>query len=278
MQKKEYDEAKRLIRQLLNVQTPEEILSRLVFLQGEIAAENNEWSSVTESMRELIGQTDAPALRAKSKYWLAESLYRQEEYSEASELFSGLLNQIDDLDESLAPWIYLRAAQCCGQLDHWGEAKSLATTAGKLYPGFPASHEYDFIIGRALAEKGKFSNAIVAFQRVVESPTGGSSETAAIAQWRIGECYFHQEKFEKAIRAYYRVDAVFAYEKWRAASLMQAGKCQEHLGNWKHAAKLYQQLLANFPTSELCQAAEQRLALASRRAKNEVESEGSISR
>ncbi len=272
IQKTDLDAAQPLIEKLLNPKTPTEILSRVVFLNGQIAAENNEWESVTLSMRTLVAQATDRGLQATGNYWLAESLYRQGEFAEAGDLFGGLVEETDELDESLTPWIYLRAAQCRGKLDDWTEAKSIAKTASKIYPDFKTAYEYDFIIGRALAAKGKFNNAIVALRRVVDSPTGGSTETAAIAQWRIGEAYFHQEKYEKAIRAYYRVDALFGYQKWRAAALMQAGKCQEHLGNWKHAARLYQQLLTNFPDSEFRQAAEERLRLASRQAHHETNS------
>jgi TolA-binding protein len=41
--------------------------------------------------------------------------------------------------------------------------------------------------------------------------------------------------------------------------LLQAGKCQEHLENWKHAEKLYRQLLKLFPDNELAADAQDRL-------------------
>ena len=98
------------------------------------------------------------------------------------------------------------------------------------------------------------------------SANGRSSETAAIAQWRIGEMHFHKEQYKSAIDAYYRVDSLYDYPKWRSAAILQAGKCQEHLGNWKHAAKLYSQILEKYPNSELAASASQRLQLVNRQA------------
>ena len=43
--------------------------------------------------------------------------------------------------------------------------------------------------------------------------------------------------------------------------MLQAGKCQEHLGNWKHASKLYSQLVSQYPDSTMAERAEERLAL-----------------
>lgn len=263
---KDFEQAMPLMTRLIDSQTPVEILSRVIFLQGQIAAEQDQWEMVTDSMRALVEKTDDRGLYAKANYWLAESLYRQDNFDEAGDLFQRLLEKIRDLDESLAPWIYLRAAQCNVQEEHWTEALLLAESAKEEFTSFDVAYEYDFIRGRAYAAQGKFDYAVDAFRRVIESKTGGDTETAAIAQWRIGEVYFHQENYPDAIQAYYRVDSLFAYPKWRAAALMQAGKCQEHLGNWKHAARLYKQLIADFPDSEFRVAAEDRLAFAVRQA------------
>jgi TolA-binding protein len=100
---------------------------------------------------------------------------------------------------------------------------------------------------------------------VIRSEQGGKTETAAMAQWMIGESYFHQENYEAALREYLRVEILFDYPRWAAASLVQAAKCHEHLGEWKDAAELYTRLLNTYPDCELAEEARERLEAAQAR-------------
>lgn len=86
-----------------------------------------------------------------------------------------------------------------------------------------------------------------------------------MAQWMIGESYFHQKNYEAAVREYLKVEILYAYPTWQAGALLQAGKCHELLGEWKQASELYAKLLKSYPetpfaadASKLLQAAQTR--------------------
>ncbi len=268
------DAAKPLLAELLKQDNvPVEILSRVLYLQGEIASADQQWQTVSESMVDLLSRAADPGLKLKAKYWLAESYYRQDNFSAAIELFQELKTAYEQVDPTLAPWVWLRLAQCFGKQNDWVSAMEVAEAGKARFPGFEADFEFDFVRARGLEDAGRLNDCRIVYQLVVDSPRGNSTETAAIAQWRIGETFFHQENFRQAIESYYKVDSLFSYVKWRSAALIQAGKCQEKLNNWKHAMKLYQQLVDQFPESEHADVARKRLERVVLLAKVQTETE-----
>lgn len=258
--KQTYDVAKPLVaRALSRSDVPSHVMARILFAQGQIAAAENDWANVTDSMRRLASTTGDEAIETLANYWLSESLYRTEQYEDALIVLIQLLEEIQRLDESLEPWVVLRAAQCQGFVGDWDKAGSMASEGQQAFPDFEADYEFAYVAGRGLEDAGKLVDARDAYQTVVDSERGKNSETAAMAQWRIGETYFHQEDYVNAIKAYHKVDSLFTYKHWRSAALFQAGKCQELLNNLTRAIKLYTQLIDSFPESEFAIGARKRL-------------------
>ena len=110
-----------------------------------------------------------------------------------------------------------------------------------------------------LPSQADFAAAREHYARVIRSEHAGKSETAAMAQWMVGESYFHQENYRAALAEYLRVEILYAYPRWQAAALLQAGKCQERLGQWKEAAQTYARLVKVYPKSDVVADAASRL-------------------
>jgi len=80
-----------------------------------------------------------------------------------------------------------------------------------------------------------------------------------MAQWMIGESFFHQKNYEAALREYLRLEILYAYPTWQAGALLQAGKCHELLGETKEAGELYQRILKTYPNTPFAEQAQGRL-------------------
>ncbi|MFN9540396.1 MAG: tetratricopeptide repeat protein, partial [Planctomycetota bacterium] len=121
--------------------------------------------------------------------------------------------------------------------------------------------------GRSLFALGKLGDAAACFEQVASGASG--TELAAEAQWRIGETRLAQENHAEALSAYLEVSEGGAYPHWQAAALLQAGKCEERLGNRVAALRHYRDLLQRFPDSEFAVQAQRRADALGRRARND---------
>ena len=97
---------------------------------------------------------------------------------------------------------------------------------------------------------------------LLENVVRGSETPPALrgrAQWLIGESYFLQEDFAKAIEAYRVVEGIDSSDTWAAAALVQAGKSFEQLGRTREAAVCYWNLVNRFAQSVHARVAQDRL-------------------
>ena len=228
-------------------------------LAAKTSTAEKDWARTEHAMTQIVRLSDEPAAIAKAQYWVGESRYQQERFEDAIAVLQRLDEHSTSLPPAIAPWVSLRLAQSLGKLNRWEDANVVANTAREAFQVFPARCEFDYLIGRAAEDNSDFETATTIYQRLIDNDVDHESEIAAIAQWRIGEMRFHQERYADAIQAYHRVETLYPFAEWRSVSLLQAAKCQEHLGNWKHAAALYQALIEEFPESELATDARSRL-------------------
>ena len=155
--------------------------------------------------------------------------------------------------------IPLRRAQILAEQQKWEDAYELASGIEERFPDFGKKYEADYVLGLCRSKQGKPTEALQHYERVIRSPEGGRTETAAKAQWMIGEAYAAQCEFEQALKAYYRVESLYNYPQWQAAALVQAGKCHELQGDDKNAALVWHQVISRFAKTPYAAEAAQRL-------------------
>lgn len=126
-------------------------------------------------------------------------------------------------------------------------------------PDFPVLYMLDEIAGRSLKAQAKFPEALATFQRIIDDPQGRRTETAAKAQFMIGEILLLQKEYAKAEGEFLKVEILYKFPDWQAPALFQAGSCQEELQHWKDAAKSYESLIKDYPKSDYAKMAAERL-------------------
>jgi TolA-binding protein len=107
--------------------------------------------------------------------------------------------------------------------------------------------------------RSDFDQARSLLEQVVRS-TDAAGGLRGRAQWLIGETWYMQRKFTKAIDSYRKVEQIDTSGRWVAASFLQAGKSFEQMGRTKEATLCYGTLLSRFADTEYAVPAQRRLA------------------
>jgi len=254
-----YARAKELLKELADAQPEEKLRNAADLLRGQVAVAEADWpaaQSVFESLAQRVEGDD----RLWVEFWWAESHYRQDQLDQAERVLAALASRAEKKTEAWFAMVPLRRAQILAQRGRWAEARAMAESVAKNYPEFELQYEADFLIGRCLHAEARLDDARAAFARVTASPRGAKTETAAKAQWWIAETYFHQKNYEAALREYLRLEILYDFPVWRAAALLQAGKCQMQLGAPAEAIALFERLLKNYPESPVAAEAKETLA------------------
>lgn len=240
--------------------TKDATLQHAIYLQGQTAAKTGRWEDVAGPMHELLNKFPDNPQKLSAEYWIAESLYRLNKFDEASQAFEALAQKVTDRTDPWLGMIPLRRGQVLAHKKQWAAALAMAQPVAERFPGFSQQYEIDYLIGRCLSSQAKFNEAREAYQRVVDSSFGAKTETAAMAEWMIGESFFHQKDFDNAVRSYDRVELLYDFPQWQAAAMLQAGKCLELQQKWSDAAERYSQIVTQYPDTTFKEEAERRLA------------------
>jgi len=259
---RDFKRSEQLLSELIQSKPGAELAQHALYLQGQLQAVQGNWDAAVAPFEQLLADHPSSALAPMAEYWLAEADYRRGRYDQAAERLDRLAQSTADDRENWVGMIALRRSQVRAHKKQWAEALEIASGIAKRFPNFNQQYEADYVIGRALAMQARFEDARQAYRRVTRSADGSSTETAAMAQWMIGETYFHQKDYRAAIREYLRLEVLYAYPKWQSAALLQAGKCYELLGQADQAQQLYARIMKEFAETSFANEAARRLRTA----------------
>jgi TolA-binding protein len=242
----------------------QQLLAHTLYLQSQLAAREGQWKQLRTLIIRLLEVVPEGELQTAARFWLAESEFRLGHDEVALRRFRELVPRVVGLDEPWVPMVSLRRAQLAAERQQWTYVLKWTDKLRHDWPEFPLAHEADYLRGRALAGRGEMSAARIAYQRVLESSRAEGTETAAMAQWMIGETYFHQHQYQRAREAYVQVIDNRSFASWQTLAALQAGKCWELEGDWDQARKLYADALQRHPDAPPAKQLQARLRWAER--------------
>jgi TolA-binding protein len=240
------------------------IVCHALYLQGKLAVDAGQWLAALRSYLRVVEEHPQSDLASAAAFWAADANFHLGHYEQADTMLAQQQFTAADPQQEYRAMIPLRRAQIAVHRQQWADALKLAEGIRIRFPKFNLQFEADYVIGRCLNSQARFALARQSFRQVINAPLAQRTETAAMAQWMIGETYFHQSNYIDAIRAYYRVEALYDLPRWQAAALLQAAKCHELNDQWKEAHQLYTQLRSDYPESRFAKEATRRLRVSAR--------------
>ncbi|WP_169973681.1 tetratricopeptide repeat protein [Tautonia rosea] len=261
-------------------ETEPRIRQAALYRAGRTRVERQEWDEASQAFDRLVsGFPDGTYVR-EAGFWSAEVAFRRGDPEAAEAGFRTLIEATpeDRESESWLPTARLRLIQALVQQERWSDVLTLADSLKAEVPDLPQMADLDYARGRALQSQAppQFEEAREAYQAVIDARKGG--ELAAMAQFMRGETFFHQKRYDEALREFLKVDILPSYDdapKWQALSLLEAGKVYEQLDRWADAADIYERLRLRFPDEPASAEANRRLVIARGRVSGEAVGEGS---
>lgn len=175
-------------------------------------------------------------------------------YDDAAKALSTALQKYPTHKQASAALLKLGEVQAdAGLFD-----ESLATHAKfqEKHAADPFAHRAQFGIGWALENQKKYPQAREAYAKVIAANNG---ETAARAQFQMGETLLAEGKFDAAIPALLAVEDVYAYPKWSARALLEAGRAFEELKQMEQARQQYGAVVSKYKDAPEAALAQDRL-------------------
>ncbi len=257
--------ARERLEELAATPLDKHIAPHVWLLEMQLHVRAAEWEQVGEAAEKIEQSAGTGALAAQAAFWKAEADFRRRRWSAAWDGFVTAYRLRNELPASLQELTRLRQCQIRAHEERWAEGLKLADEL--LASGRPGrASEVHYVRGRCLVGLGRLAAARTALERAIDADRPQRTETAAMAAWMVGETWFMERRYEEAIRAYLRVDALYPQARWRAAGLLQAGKCYELLGRWSRAESMYRRIVDEFSTTEHVQEARRRMGVARQRA------------
>lgn len=292
-------DARHWIARLAKTQTDEksDLRQHALHLEARLLAREGAWEEIANRMSALSQQAGRVDVRLAADYWVAEGLFQRARYREAAERLQRLENELSETGDadraatesspSVEPsasddeWrvqVSRRRAESLAKLGEWTSALQVAESVQSRHRDFRWNYEMDFVRGQCLAALGRDDEARAAWQAVVRSPMGGRSETAAAAQWQIGQSWELAGNLPAAITAFETVERLFPTSDWRTRATIARGYCLERTGDTKAAVRCFAEVIREQGSNAWSQEAEAGLRRARKAALTRDDSRPSTTR
>ena len=264
------DKAKATFQQISKDDSaPADVRAGSQFQLMNIARNNLDWQSVDEISKKFLADYSQSAFARQVRLARAESQFFQQQYSAAAKALAPLRSELMPAANATTSvewqgWegrAWIISAEIMLQQKNYDGARQLIDELSRIPSAKPHLHKGYEIVGRSWKQQSppNFDRAREYFAKAIGDSQGGKTETAAKAQFMIGETWLLQKEFSKAYDAYTRAHVNYKFPQWQAPALYQAGSIEEQEGEYDRALETYQVLVEKHRQDPHAAKAQQRI-------------------
>ena len=253
---KKYDEAAQLLEQVVNDKSADsKVLAAAEYRLGwcyEKLNKPDKAAAIYASYTQKSGGSDE--MNASALLHAGLSYAADQKYDRAEQALSEMLSKYPSQKDAAVAMLRLGEVQA-EQQKYDASARTYSQFLDK-YPSSEFAYRAKFGIAWALENQKQYDQARSAYEKVIAATNG---ETAARAQFQIGETWLAENKFEQAIPALLAVEDVYKYPKWSARALFEAGRAFEQLKQPDKAKQQYGEIVNKYKDAPEAGMAQDRL-------------------
>ena len=253
---KKYPEATDFYEKALGAAADDRLKDKVLYRLGWCKWAAGEFGESARLFDRLAAECPASDLAAEAIFQAGEAYVRLLKPAEAIPRFQGLLDpKYKDFGHFSDARFRLGEAQLALGRDE--DALATLTALEQAAPAYSAMAEVQFSLGRALYGLKRYGQARARFERAIGMT---ETETAAKAQFYLGETCLAEDNPRDALKAYLRVVALWSgYKEWAAAAQFEIGKAYLALGKPQDAREAFQAVVAKYGDTKWAQPAKEQL-------------------
>jgi TolA-binding protein len=255
-QRKEHDQAVKLLLEGLDKEPPPELAAKIRIRLGACQASRGNLKGALAQFNAVASDPKSP-LAAQAHYRAGECLLHAKDYGEAIKRLSLFRDnpQFQNVP-GVTDRALLRLGHAYAHIKDWERSRQAHEQSAGRFPGSPWAHEARYGAGWAWQQLKQYDQAVNWYNQVTN---GTITEAAAKAQLQIGLCRLEQKRFAEAASALLVVPFTYDYKEYSAVALLEAARAFVELKQNEQAARLLRRVLRDHPETEWAEAAKDRL-------------------
>ena len=275
---KRYDRAVPMYTSVSSKATDTSLQEKAFYKLGWSLFQQAKYPEAAQEFRNQVDKFPNGDFVVDGYFMTAECLFKQDKFGEALAGYQRARELLErnaqpDVTEQVRTLVYLHGAQCLREQKKWADAEAWLREIIARYPSSPYLSTVIFELATAKQNMNQTDEALRLFGEVASKYR---DELAARARFMMGELYFAQRQFDKAIPEFQRVMFGYGAEKadgsiknWQARGGFEAGRCSEALiqdlqGEARQRAlsiakDFYNYVIDKHPTHEVVKQAQVRL-------------------